>query len=226
MVSAIIVAAGKSERMGDGVDKAFLSLGSKPVLAYSLRVMEQCTDIDEVVLVVRKDQLIAARGLVQLFGCKKVTQFVAGGSSRQASVANGLAACSYESTIVCVHDGARPCVTAELISETVKSAKLKGSGVAATKVNDTVKSVDKNQIVSETIDRSKLWTTQTPQSFKISLLRKAFTKMDADGAKHTDEASALEAIGEPVHLVSTPFYNVKITLPEDIKIAALLLGIQ
>jgi 2-C-methyl-D-erythritol 4-phosphate cytidylyltransferase len=226
MVSAIIVAAGKSERMGGGVDKAFLSLGSRPVLAYSLRVMEQCTDVDEVILVVRKDQIIAANGLVQLFGCKKVAKVVAGGATRQASVSNGLAACGYESTIVCVHDGARPCVTPELISETIKSAKLKGSGVAATKVTDTVKTADKNQVAVQTIDREKLWTTQTPQTFKIAILRKALAKAEADNAKHTDEASALEALGEPAHLVQTPFHNIKITTPEDIKIASLLLGIQ
>ena len=226
MTSTIIVAAGKSERMGEGVDKAFFTLGSKPVLAYSLRVMEQCSDINEVVLVVRKDKLIAAQGLVQLFGCKKVSKIVPGGATRQASVAAGLDACDLDSTIVCVHDGARPCVTAELISETVRSARLKGSGVAAVKINDTVKSADKNQIVIETIDREKLWTTQTPQTFKVSTLRKALDKAEVDGVKHTDESSAVEALGEPVHLVPSTLANIKITVPEDIQTASLLLGMQ
>ena len=226
MTSAIVVAAGKSERMGEGVDKAFLSLGSRPVLAYVLRTMEKCLDVDEVILVVRKDKLIAAQGLVQMFGCKKVAKIVAGGNTRQASVTAGLEACDLEATVICVHDGARPCTTSELISETVRSAKAKGSGVAAVKITDTVKCVEKNQVVSETIDRDKLWAVQTPQSFKTSIIRRAFDKANADGGKYTDEASAVEALGEPVHLIATPFHNIKITTPDDMQTASRLLDIN
>ncbi|MCL1909616.1 MAG: 2-C-methyl-D-erythritol 4-phosphate cytidylyltransferase [Kiritimatiellaeota bacterium] len=228
MTTAIIVAAGKSERMGEGVDKAFFPLGtsSKPVLAHTLRVMEQCQSIDKVVLVVRKDKVLSAQGVVQIYGCKKVSKIVPGGSSRQASVAAGLAACDFETTLVCVHDGARPCVTTDLISETIRSAKTKGSGVAAMKITDTVKSADKNNAVTETINRDALWTAQTPQTFKIGILRKALAKAAADGVKHTDDASAVEASGETVHLVPSLAPNIKITFPEDMRTAALLLGIQ
>ena len=168
MTTAIIVAAGKSERMGENVDKAFFPLGtsSKPVLAHTLRIMEQCHDIDKVVLVVRKDKIHSAQGLVQLFGCKKVSKIVAGGACRQASVAAGLAACDDDTTTVAVHDGVRPCVSPALITETVRSAKTKGTGVAAMKITDTVKSSEKNNIVTDTIDREKLWTVQTPRPSK------------------------------------------------------------
>ena len=228
MTTAIIVAAGKSERMGEGVDKAFFPLGSnsKPVLAHTLRVMEQCHDIDKVVLVVRKDKVLSAQGLVQIFGCKKVSRIVAGGATRQSSVSAGLAVCDDDTSVVCVHDGARPCVTTDLISETIRSAKTKGSGVAAMKITDTVKSADKNGVVTETLDRDKLWTVQTPQAFKTTLLRKAFAKAETDGVKYTDEAAAVEASGEQVHLVPTLLQNIKITYPEDMRTAALLLGIQ
>lgn len=226
MTTAVIVAAGKSERMGGNVDKAFLSLGSKPVLAYSLMTFDACTDIDEIVLVVRKEQLIAAKGVTQMFGCRKVTAIVAGGSSRQSSVCNGLAACNLDTRIVCVHDGARPCVTTALISETIKSAKRTGSGIAATKVTDTVKYVERGQVVTSTIDRAKVWTVQTPQTFKFELLHNALVKAEKDGEKFTDEASAVEHLGESVHLVTTLFPNLKITVSEDLKVASLLLGIQ
>jgi len=228
MTTAIIVAAGKSERMGENVDKAFFPLGtsSKPVLAHTLRVMEQCTEIDKVVLVVRKDKVNSAQGLVQLFGCKKVSEIVAGGANRQASVIAGLAACDEDTTIVAVHDGARPCVSSDYIAEVVRTAKTKGAAVAAMKITDTVKSSEKNNVVNETIDREKLWTVQTPQVFKIAILRKAFGQAEADGLRYTDEAAAVEATGEPVQLVPSLQYNIKITFPEDMRTAALLLGIQ
>ena len=226
MTTAIIVAAGKSERMGGSVDKAFLTLGSKPVLAYSLMTFEACPDVDAIVLVVRKDQVIAAGGVSQMFGCRKVRSIVAGGSSRQSSVSNGLAACDPDTKIVCVHDGARPCITTSLISETIKTAKRLGSGVAATKVTDTVKYVEHGLVVSSTLDRAKVWTVQTPQTFKFDVLRRALDEAEKSGEKFTDEATAVEHIGESVHLISTSFPNLKITVSEDLKIAALLLGIQ
>ncbi len=225
MTTAVIVAAGKSERMGGQIDKAFLTLGSKPVIAYSMMAFEACPDVDAIVLVVRKEQLIATRGVAQMFGCHKVTAIVAGGSSRQASVSNGLAACDPDTTIVCVHDGARPCVKPELISETIKGAKRHGSAVAATRVTDTVKHVERGQTVTYTLDRAKIWTVQTPQTFKFDLLNRALKQAVAENATFTDEASAVEHIGERVYLVPTEFPNIKITVTGDLTVAALLLGI-
>src|SRR5512145_2015550 len=114
----IVVAAGKSERMGPDVDKAFLTLGTKPVVIYSLLAFEKCPDIDATILVVRKDRLDAARTMVQMFGCAKVKRVVAGGAKRQISVSNGLDYVSRDAKIVVVHDGARPCITPDLVSET------------------------------------------------------------------------------------------------------------
>ncbi len=219
----IVVAAGKSERMGAGIDKAFLNLGTKPVLAFSLLAFENCPEIEGVILVVRKDRLDAARGLVQIFGCSKVQAIVAGGSSRQESVSNGLAELPEGVSLVAVHDGARPCVRAELISETLKSAKRYGSGVAAVKVTDTLKEVQHGFVVSKTVDRSKLWAVQTPQSFKVDLLREAFAALEAQKKQVTDEASAVELIGKQVHLVPATPANLKVTTPEDLIFAEALL---
>ncbi len=223
---AIIVAAGKSERMGPEVDKAFLSLGTKPVLAYSLTAFDRCPDIDGIILVVRKDRVDAARGLIQIYSCAKVKKIVAGGSQRQQSVLNGIEALSDDDVnIVAVHDGARPCITPELISETIKAAKAHGSGVAAVKITDTVKSVDAHMNVDKTIDRTKLWAVQTPQTFKLDLLMKAFAVVKKKKAVVTDEASAVELISGKVKLVPSMLSNIKITTPEDLSLAAAFLKI-
>lgn len=218
----VIVAAGKSERMGENVDKAFLSLGTKPVLVYSLHAFEKCHEIDGVVLVVRKDRLEAARSMVQIFGCTKVKHIVAGGNKRQTSVVNGLDCLPDEVKVVAVHDGARPCVTSALISETIKSAKKTGSGVAAVKITDTIKVVESGFVVSKTLDRTKLWAVQTPQTFKKDLLLKAFNVVKKKNLDVTDEASAVEHI-EKVHLIPAPVSNIKITSPDDLALAAALL---
>ncbi len=219
----LIVAAGKSERMGPKVDKAFLSLGTKPVLAYALDAFERCEDIDGIVLVVRKDRVDAARNLVQMYGFAKVRRVVAGGAQRQDSVAIGLAEMGPEVRIVAVHDGARPCVSTDIIAETIKSAKRNGSGVAAMKVTDTVKYVERGMTVTKTVDRSKFWTVQTPQTFKRELLEQAFDKLTKSHAMVTDEATAVELLGEPVRLVPSSAANIKITSPDDLPLAAALL---
>lgn len=225
MNTGIIVAAGKSERMGPQVDKAFLTLGPKPVLAYSLVAFERCPDIDEVVLVVRKDRVEAARSMAQMFGCAKVKRVVAGGAQRQMSVSNGLAVAGEETTIVSVHDGARPCVTAQLISDTIKAAKRYGSGVAGVPITDTVKYVERGLKVTKTLDRSKLWAVQTPQSFKLDLLLKALAAVKKKGITVTDEAGAVERVSGDVHLVPAHLTNVKIATPDDLALASALLSI-
>ena len=225
MIFGIIVAAGKSERMGSDVDKAFLSLGTRTVLSFSLLAFEQCPLIDGVVLVVRKDRLDSARGLAQIFGCSKVKAVIAGGTTRQASVMNGLAELGADARFVAVHDGARPCVTPEMIAETVKSAKRHGSGVTAVKITDTIKEVDRGLVVSRTVDRAKLWAVQTPQTFRVDLLMKAYQHVEKKNLVVTDEASAVESIGESVYLVPASWSNIKITTPADLALAATILKV-
>jgi 2-C-methyl-D-erythritol 4-phosphate cytidylyltransferase len=226
MNTAIIVAAGKSERMGSNTDKAFLSLGSKPVIAWSLLSFEQCEDIDQIILVVRKDQLLAAKSVVQMFGISKILHIVAGGGRRQDSVLNGMKEMDADTRVVIVHDGARPCVSPELISETIKSAKRNGCGIAASRVWDTVKYVERGTTVDHTVDRSKLWYVQTPQAFGAELLRRAYAEVEKQQVTVTDEASAVELIGEPVRLVEWTHPNIKITTAEDLPLAAAAMKIS
>ncbi|MEI7945319.1 MAG: 2-C-methyl-D-erythritol 4-phosphate cytidylyltransferase [bacterium] len=226
MTTAIIVAAGKSERMGTGMDKAFLSLGSKPIVAWSLLAFQTCSDIDSIILVVRKDQVLAAKSVIHMFGISKLFAIVAGGGKRQDSVIAGMEVMDPDTRLVVVHDAARPCVTPALISETVKYAKRNGCAVAAARIWDTVKYVERGNTVDRTLDRTKLWAVQTPQAFTAELLKRAYKAVIEQKATVTDEAGAVELLGEPVRLVEVTRPNIKITTVEDMPLAAVAMKLN
>lgn len=225
MTTAIIVGAGRGERMGANTDKAFLSLGPRPLVAYSMMAFEACPEIRQIVLVVRRDRIEAAKNMAQMFGISKLRTVVAGGAHRQDSVRKGLAELPPETRYVTIHDAARPLVTPALISETVKCAHKHGSGVAGRRMVDTVKLVEKAPVISRTVDRDQLWTVQTPQTFRLDLLRQAYARLAETGAVVTDDAAALEQIGASVRLVEWAPVNLKVTIAEDLAVAAALLRI-
>lgn len=222
MTTAIIVAAGKSERMGTGTDKAFLSLGNRPVVAWSLIAFERCPDIDRIVLVVRKEQQVAAKAVARMFGIAKLIAIVPGGNKRQESVQAGLAACDVDTRFVVVHDGARPCVTPDVISEVVKLAKRVGAATVGRRMTDTVKRVEKGTAVSGTEDREKLWAVQTPQAFNFRTLTNAYKNLGKN--EITDDCQAVELAGETVRIYENRAPNFKITTVEDLQIASALLA--
>jgi len=217
MTTAIIVAAGKSERMGAGTDKAFLSLGNKPVVAWSLIAFERCAEVDRIVLVVRKDQQVAAKAVVKMFGISKLQAIVAGGNKRQDSVQAGLAACDPDTRFVMIHDGARPCITSDVIAEVAKLVKRVPAVTVGRKMTDTVKRVEKGTTVSGTEDRDKLWAVQTPQAFQIKVLKAAYAKLGK--AEVTDDCQAVEMSGETVRIYENRAPNFKITTVEDLQMA-------
>ena len=221
MTNAIIVAAGKSERMGTGTDKAFLSLGNRPVVAWSLIAFEKCPDIDRIVLVVRKEQQLAAKAVAKMFGISKLVAVVPGGNKRQESVQAGLAVCDVDTRFVVVHDGARPCVTPEVISEVVKLAKRVGAATVGRRMTDTVKRVEKGTLVSATEEREKLWAVQTPQAFNFRVLQNAYKSLGKNDV--TDDCQAVELSGEAVRIYENREPNFKITTVEDLQIASALL---
>jgi 2-C-methyl-D-erythritol 4-phosphate cytidylyltransferase len=223
---AIVLAAGRSTRMGGGPNKQFIELLGKPLLYYSLAAFEQCPAVDAVVLVRRPDYARQAEQIVREFGFRKVTAFADGGVERQDSVGNGLKGCESRTDIVAVHDGARPLVTPALIESTIASACAFGTGIAATKVVDTIKEANVDKTVVRTVDRTRLWAVQTPQTVKSSLLRAAYAKVMEKKIVVTDEAAAVELLGEEVHLVEAPFLNLKITTPSDLAIAEALLSVR
>ena len=221
MTTAIILAAGKSERMGGGVDKAFLSLVDKPMVAWSLMAFEKCADIDRIVLVVRKEQLIACKAVVKMFGISKIDKIVAGGGKRQESVDAGLKACDLDTRYVVVHDAARPLVTPALISEVVAAVKRAPAVTVGRPVTDTLKLCEKGAVVTKTVDRDKLWAVQTPQAFQVKELRAAYKALGK--TEVSDDCMAVELNGGTVRIVENRRPNFKVTYPEDLELAGKLL---
>jgi 2-C-methyl-D-erythritol 4-phosphate cytidylyltransferase len=223
MVTAIVLAAGRSSRMGGTQNKQFLELLGQPIVRYALAAFDNCADVDAIVVVCRLDYADQAKQVAREF--KKVVAFAEGGVERQNSVWNGLQQCDPGTEIVAVHDGARPLVTPELISATIQSAHAHGTGIAAIKVVDTIKEAE-DKVVARTVDRTKLWAVQTPQTVRFGLLQKAYRQVLDAGLIVTDEAAAVERLGERVHLVETPFLNLKITTPVDLQTAEALLRLR
>ena len=219
MVTGIVLAAGRSTRMGGGPNKQFIELAGQPLIAYSLTAFAQCAAITEIIIVSRPDYMATACRLAGAF--KKVATVVEGGVERQNSVWNGLEKATGE--IVAVHDGARPLVTSALLEASIASARQHGTGIAATKVVDTIKEATPDRTVLRTVDRTKLWAVQTPQTVRTDLLRQAYRQVFGQGIVVTDEAAAVELLGESVHLVETPFLNLKVTTPSDLTTVEALL---
>jgi 2-C-methyl-D-erythritol 4-phosphate cytidylyltransferase len=164
--SAILVAAGKGTRMGAGVDKLFLEVAGRPVVAHTWQRFEDAKCIGEIILVVRKGMQKTFSQLAEAYHFKKPFHVVVGGAERQDSVWNGLRALSVASEIVAIQDAARPCTDAELIAATVKAAEESGAAVAAQPVTDTLKESADGRFIQRTLDRSRLWSVQTPQTFR------------------------------------------------------------
>lgn len=221
--TGIIVAAGSGERMG-GVQKAFQPLLGRMMAAYSLQVMEDSQDIDHIVLVVASDSVEKAASLVSSMGLCKVSAVCAGGATRRESVLAGLRVAPDSSEITLVHDGARPCITVELIARGVAVARENGAAAPAVPVQDTIKERRHDGRVVATPDRSRLFAAQTPQAFRTELLERAHREAPVDLL--VDDASLVEAIGEPVHIFEGDPGNIKVTTPIDVAVAEAILRQQ
>jgi 2-C-methyl-D-erythritol 4-phosphate cytidylyltransferase len=223
MVSAIIVAAGSSQRMG--FDKLLSLIGNKPVVAHSIDRFEQCDEIDEVILVVRSDRREEFQRVVDVCGFTKVNRLVDGGDERHLSVWNGIVQLSEACEIVAIHDAARPLVSSELIGRSVTLARACGAVSLAAPVVETVKRADAERNVIGSFDRSGLWATQTPQVFRFDWLLDAYKRIVDSGRSVTDEVSALQEAGYPVRLLQNTDWNVKITFPRDLKLAEKMISL-
>ena len=225
MISAIIVAAGSSRRMG--FDKIFTLLHGKPVLYWSLAAFQNCENIDEILVVTREELIADVEKLVRAEKLTKVRSVVAGGAERHLSVWNGLKAVKSEgSQYVAIHDGARPLVTPKLISDCIELAKKHGSACCAAPVPDTVKRASYEQLVTESVERENLWAMQTPQVFSSALILQAYAALMARNELVTDEVSAVQKLGKRVALLRNDDYNFKITFPRDLPLAEQVLDIR
>jgi 2-C-methyl-D-erythritol 4-phosphate cytidylyltransferase len=227
MVSALIVAAGKGTRMGQNIDKIFLEIVGRPVLAHTWHQFEQADAVEEIILVIREGMEDSVRGIAKRFGFKKPFVTVQGGKERQDSVWNGLAALNPASKVVAIQDAARPCTSQALIAATIAAARKVGAAVAAQPVTDTIKESRDGELVERTLDRSRLWAVQTPQAFRVEIIRHALSEVAKRGLLVTDDTAACELIKQPVQLVVGFGPNPKVTRPEDVPyIETLLRGLD
>jgi len=223
MVSAIIVAAGRGTRMGANVDKLWLEVAGRPVVAHTWQRFNDAPGIQEIILVVRDGMQPHFTELAEKYHFQKPYRLVVGGVERQDSVWNGLSALAADSEIVAIQDAARPCTTTELIDATIAAARETGAAVAAQPVTDTIKETADGQVISRTVDRSKLWSVQTPQTFRVATIRHAISTAKAQGLNLTDDTAACEVIGQPVRLVKGSAPNPKVTVPADLPFVESLL---
>jgi 2-C-methyl-D-erythritol 4-phosphate cytidylyltransferase len=221
MNTAILVAAGKGTRMG--ADKLFLELAGRPVIAHTWQRFNDAKCIDEIVVIVGEARHQEFEALAAKFGFQKPFRTVAGGAERQDSVWNGLEALSSKTEIAAIHDAARPCVTDATIAATISAAQQTGAAVAAQPITDTIKETGDGRTILRTLDRSKLWAVQTPQTFRVDIIRRAISEARKRNLIFTDDTAACELIGQPVQLVSCPTPNPKVTVPGDLPFVELLL---
>ena len=223
-VTAIITAAGKGKRMLHSVPKHFIRLEDKPVLAHTLDVFERCPDVNQVLVVSRSgEEDYCLKEVVEKYGYKKVLKIVIGGDRRQDSVYNGIKELDEDTDIVLVHDGVRPFVSQNTLSEAIKLAIFADGVVTAVPVKDTIKYVGDDGIIRATPDRSSLWHAQTPQVFKRRILEEAYVRAYNDKYTGTDESSLVERLGYKVKIVEGTADNIKITTKEDLLFAEVIL---
>lgn len=210
--------------MKSEISKQFLMLRGKPVIAYALAAFQQCSEIDEILVVVAANELDYFKAnILDKFNFSKVRGLVEGGLERQQSAYNGIKSASLDSEILLIHDGARPFVSQKTIADCINEAKLYGAVSAGMPSKDTIKLVDQNNMVTSTPPREWVWQTQTPQAFKSALIIEAHEKAKQKGITATDDAILVEALGHSVKMVAATYENIKITTPEDLTIGEQLI---
>ena len=213
-VGVVIVSAGEGHRMG-GLDKIKTLVSGRPLLAYGVDAFEECQYVQEIVIVLASGHLEWGQDLVYREGWKKVSNVCSGGKTRRDSARFGfetLSLCRW----VMIHDGARPCVTVDLIDRGVDCVAITGAAVPAVPVKDTIKRVNLDGFVLDTPSRDSLWSVQTPQVFDYDILRQAYLE---DSTNATDDSTLAEGLGYKVKVFEGSYENVKITTPEDLKLA-------
>ncbi len=219
-VTALIPAAGVGKRMGKAVAKQFLPLGDKPMLAHTLLAFQRASEVDEIIPILAQEDLEAClQEIIERFHITKVKTLVVGGRERQESVANGLQKLEKDASVVLVHDGVRPFVTAEMIKETVDHARRGENVTVGVPIKDTIKEVNDKGMVRQTLERSRLWAIQTPQAFPVKTLKRAYEEAAKQRMLGTDDATLVERSGGTVKVIMGSYDNIKITTPEDMLLA-------
>jgi 2-C-methyl-D-erythritol 4-phosphate cytidylyltransferase len=224
--SAVIPAAGQGSRMNAPVNKQYLTLRGKPILSYTLEVFEKCDLVDEIILVINRDEFKICRSQVLKPGHFKKVRLAEGGSSRQASVYAGLKEVDPGCDIVMIHDGARPLVNEDILVRCIYETIQHKATIVAVPAKNTIKVAGKGGVVEYTPNRDNLYEVQTPQTFDYDLIMRAHQMAIAEDVLGTDDASLVERLCCPVHIVRGHYNNLKITTPEDLIIAESIIAIK
>ncbi|MFE8698576.1 2-C-methyl-D-erythritol 4-phosphate cytidylyltransferase [Cytobacillus sp. FJAT-53684] len=213
----IIPAAGQGKRMEAGKNKVLLELNDLPILIHTLNVFQMDKACDGILLAINPEEEEEMKMLLEENQITKILAFVPGGKERQYSIHNALKQVKKDG-IVLVHDAARPFVDKELFRPLIEAAENKGAAIFAVPVKDTIKKAA-GDIVAETVERTSLWAVQTPQAFRISILKEAYQKAEEEDFLGTDDASLVERLGQEVVIVKGNYDNIKLTTPEDLYFA-------
>lgn len=216
MISAVIVAGGKGKRMGASINKVYLKLLGKEILAHTIAAFNNCNIIDEIIVVTGTDDIELCESIVRRDGLSKVTNIIEGGTERQNSVYNGIAAASGD--IVAIHDGARCLITDDEIKSVVSDAITYGAAALGVTVKDTLKNIDETGAITGTVNRDRTVQIQTPQVFKRDEITELHKRIERDNITVTDDCSVFEHYGRTVHVTIGSYDNIKLTTPEDIVI--------
>lgn len=223
-VSVVIVAAGLGKRMKADINKQYLLLKNKPIVAHTIEKFENNDYIDEIIVVTREDEINYCKEfVVDKYKFKKIKKIVSGGSERQDSVYNGLKNCSSDTKIVLIHDGVRPFIKGEEIEEIIKETLENNASVIGVRVKDTIKIVNNNNTIIDTPNRETLFAVHTPQAFEYKLIMKAHKTCESKGWIVTDDSSLVERLGIKVKMIEGSYDNIKITSPEDLYVAQSIL---
>ena len=219
-VSVIIAAAGMSNRMGSKMNKQFIAIDGKPILAHTIEKFEKSRFVDEIILVLKEEEIEYCRKeIVKKYKFNKVANIIRGGKERQDSVYNGILALDERTSIVLIHDGARPFVKNNNIEDGIKGVIKDGACVIGVPVKDTIKVIGEDGTIDNTPRRSMLWAAQTPQCFFKDLLIRGYEKAIEDKFLGTDDSSIVERLGYEVKMIMGSYENIKITTPEDLILA-------
>jgi len=221
MLTAIIVAAGSSRRMG--FDKLFAIIAGRPVIAHAINAFEQANSVAEIIVVAGEDRHDEIRKMSRDESFKKVRSIITGGEQRQDSVRAGLENLSRDARYVAVHDAARPLVTPEQIKRVFERCEMHGAAALAEPISDTLKRADIDLVVTDSVDRHQLYAMQTPQIFKRAWIEEAYRDVYAKKVSVTDEVSAVERLGRKVFLLPNDDFNFKITYSRDLPLAEFVL---
>jgi len=222
-VEAIIVAAGKGERFNKDRHKQFYPLRGKPILWWTVRRFEECRVIDKIIVVIPQGMKDYAEKIALFFECEKIKELVEGGEEREDSVFQGLKTVEEDTDIVVIHDGVRPLISHHLIEKVIQETEKEGAVSLGIPVKETIKRVNKDNIVVKTIERENLYSIQTPQGFKRDIIWEAHMKKGDSKKKTDDDALLVERLGKRVRIIPGDERNIKITTQQDLKLAEFFL---